>query len=366
LAAHRHQESVRLTLGLHRWLAADDVGKQVVGASTVALVFFCLSGLYLRWPRRLGSLRTWLALDWRQKGRNFLWHLHSVVGTWLLLGYLVMALTGLWWSYGWYREAVNAWAASGTVVEAPATAPGRDRGTPPAFDPDAAFRAFDAQAPAWREATVSFPGDDDTAIEVRYLDASPAHERARNTLALDRWTLAPASHQRYDDGTWRQKVGASMFALHRGSFFGLPGVVLFMLASLLMPLFAVTGWMLYLERRGRQRAARTLAGTMAATPATPAARSTGPGGAGSPILVLHASQTGTAERLAWRTAQDLRAGGIPVEVMPLGRADPARLREPGRVLIVASTFGESQAPDAARAAARRLQTLAPGTLDGLG
>src|SRR5690606_26397533 len=175
-----------------------------------------------------------------------------------------------------------------------------------------------------------------------------------------------ASHQRYDDGTWRQKVGASMFALHRGSFFGLPGVVLFMLASLLMPLFAVTGWMLYLERRGRQRAARTLAGTMAATPATPAARSTGPGGAGSPILVLHASQTGTAERLAWRTAQDLRAGGIPVEVMPLGRADPARLREPGRVLIVASTFGESQAPDAARAAARRLQTLAPGTLDGLG
>src|SRR5690606_17843335 len=122
----RHQEFFRTTMQLHRWLAADDIGKQVVGASTVALVFFCISGLYLRWPRRLGSLRTWLALDWRQKGRNFLWHLHSVVGTWLLLGYLVMALTGLWWSYGWYREAVNAWAASGTVVEAPATAPGRD------------------------------------------------------------------------------------------------------------------------------------------------------------------------------------------------------------------------------------------------
>ena len=47
-----------------------------------------------------------------------------------------------------------------------------------------------------------------------------------------------------------------MFALHRGSFFGLGGVVVFMLASLLMPLFAITGWMLYLDRRRPARRAR--------------------------------------------------------------------------------------------------------------
>src|SRR5690606_12409578 len=91
LGAPRHQEFFRTTMRLHRWLVADGVGKQIVGASTVILVFFCLSGLYLRWPRRWGSLRAWLALDWRQKGRNFLWHLHSVVGTWVLLTYLVMS-----------------------------------------------------------------------------------------------------------------------------------------------------------------------------------------------------------------------------------------------------------------------------------
>ena len=254
----RYQGFFRTTMQLHRWLAVDDIGKQVVGASTVVLVFFCLSGLYLRWPRRLGSLRTWLALDWQRKGRNFLRHLHTIVGTWVLLAYLVMALTGLWWSYGWYREAVNAWAASGEPARPAASAQGggipASRGPPPPVDIAVAWQAFDAVVPEWSTATLSIPADGDP-VSFRYLDADPSHERARNTLDLDRWTLAPVEHERYDGGSLRRKIGSSMFALHRGSFFGTAGVVAFMVASLLMPLFTISGWMLYLDRRRRKRAA---------------------------------------------------------------------------------------------------------------
>jgi sulfite reductase (NADPH) flavoprotein alpha-component len=35
------------------------------------------------------------------------------------------------------------------------------------------------------------------------------------------------------------------------------------------------------------------------------------------VLVAFASQTGTAEQLAWQTAQSLRAGGMVVRVLPL-------------------------------------------------
>src|SRR3546814_10097919 len=156
LGQPRHQAFFRTTMRLHRWLVADDIGKQVVGASTVILVFFCLSGLSLRWPRRWGSARAWLALDWGQKGRNFLWHLHSVVGTWELLTYLVMSLTGLWWSYGWSRDAVNDWAAAGAArAEVPTTA--EDRGEPPPFASDATSPAFLAAAPPWRTPTPPRP-----------------------------------------------------------------------------------------------------------------------------------------------------------------------------------------------------------------
>ena len=345
----RGEPFFRTTMRLHRWLAIDDVGKQIVGFSTIVLVYFCLSGLYLRWPRRWGSLRTWLALDWKQKGRNFLWHLHSVFGTWVLLAYLVMSLTGLWWSFGWYRDAVNTWAGR---QELPEAVPAVERGTPPPFEPGAAWRAFEAAVPHWGEATMRWP-EGDEPVGFRYLDADPAHERARNELRLDRWTLAPDGHLRYDQGSWKQKIGASMFALHRGSFFGTAGVVLFMLASLLMPLFAVTGWMLYLERRKRQRAARALAAQAALPSAT---------GEQSPLLVAFASQTGNAQRLAWQTAGTLAEAGMPVQVKALGQLSTDGLAKAGRVLFVVSTFGESQPPDSARSIARRLRALPPGAL----
>jgi sulfite reductase (NADPH) flavoprotein alpha-component len=50
------------------------------------------------------------------------------------------------------------------------------------------------------------------------------------------------------------KLINSMFMLHSGSFFGAGGWALMMAASLLMPLFAITGWQLYLARRAGKRA----------------------------------------------------------------------------------------------------------------
>lgn len=360
LGEPRHQGFFRTTMQLHRWLVADDIGKQIVGASTVILVFFCLSGLYLRWPRRIGSLRTWLGLDWSQKGRNFLWHLHSITGTWVLVTYLIMSLTGLWWSYGWYRDAVNTWAAGG-AKEAPGVVEALERGPAPAPDIDAAWDAFTTVAPAWSTATLALPRND-KPISVRYLDADPAHERARNEITLDRWTLEPVTHERYDDGSFRQKIGASMFTLHRGSFFGTGGVVVFMLTSLLMPLFAISGWMLYLDRRRRQRAVSASAREASQQPVTPGPSAAGDRGMATattehaPVLVAHASQTGTAEAIAWKTATALREAGCAAEVRPLAALSPAGLVSHGRVLFVASTFGEGDPPDAARAFARELRT----------
>ena len=364
LAKPRHEEFFRTTMQLHRWLVMDEVGKQVVGFSTAALVFFCLSGLYLRWPRRWASPRAWLALDWKQKGRNFLWHLHSIVGTWVLLAYLVMALTGLWWSYDWYRAGIDRLAgmpergepakAAGSKDDGKARAAGRGdtrasdggRDTAAPLDIAANWATFARTVPAWSEATMQWPRDGG-GVQFRYLDVDPAHERASNTLELDPASLAVVRHERYADKPLGQRLGGSMFALHRGSFFGLGGVVVFMLASLLMPLFAITGWMLYLQRRRRQRDARHAAGALPSS-----------AGNGDPVLVAYASQTGTAERIAWQTAADLRAAGLPVEVRTLGSLPPARLASAKHALFIVSTFGDGEAPDTARGFARRMRNTA--------
>lgn len=391
LAAPRGEGFFRTTMQIHRWLAADEIGKQIVGFSTLALVFFCLSGLYLRWPRKWLDWRAWLKLEWAQKGRSFLWHLHSIVGTWVVVAYLVMALTGLFWSYEWYRSGL--YAMTGTPVPAQRGGPsagggakpggdsamrreGSARGVAgsdtapapaPALDLAAAFAAFEAAVPARSTLTLRLPTSAGQPLEFGYQDPDPAHERANNRLVLDAATLAVTAHERYDDKPAGQKIMASIFPLHSGSYFGLPGLVLFALASLAMPLFAVTGWMLYLDRRKKKRAVRRAAAAHGSAPAPGAATAHAPAATqagGDDIVVAHASQTGTAEGLAWQTAGSLQAAGQRVRVLPLATLDAPALAAIPRLLVVASTFGEGEPPDALRAFARRVLT-APAALPGL-
>jgi sulfite reductase (NADPH) flavoprotein alpha-component len=72
-------------------------------------------------------------------------------------------------------------------------------------------------------------------------------------------------------------------------------------------------------------------------------------GAGEPVLVLHATQTGAAEHIAWQTARWLHAGGTPVRVLPLNELDLATLRTARRALFIASTYGDGDSPDGASA-----------------
>ena len=56
---------------LHRYLTLGPFGKQITGACTLMLIFFVLSGLYLRWPKR-HSIKQWFLVKPKLKGRNFI------------------------------------------------------------------------------------------------------------------------------------------------------------------------------------------------------------------------------------------------------------------------------------------------------
>ena len=96
---------------LHRWLMDGNPGdgaifwgKMIVGASTLAFVAILLTGLVVWWPRnrKMLSNRLQIAL---KKGKNRFWYdLHVAGGFYALLLLLAMALTGLTWSFEWYKD----------------------------------------------------------------------------------------------------------------------------------------------------------------------------------------------------------------------------------------------------------------------
>ena len=347
-----------LMFQLHRFLAMGEFGKQITGACTLMLLFFCLSGLYLRWPRNALSWRTWLTFDWAKKGRAFNWDLHAVAGTWCLVFYLLAAVTGLTWSYQWFNNGATALlggAPAGQQGGKPGGGRGERRGPPAqAAEPvpvnyDALWSTVTSIAgPRLATYNLRLPQAAKQPVTVLYLLDDSPHERAMNEIQLDASTGAIRSQKRYADQRLGQQLLTSIYSLHVGSYFGLTGRILMTAASVTMPLFFITGWLLYLDRRRKKRqviAARSGVGTGA--------------GDGDNWLIGFASQSGFAEQLAWQSAGQLQAAGHAVNVQPLASLSSSHLREARHALFVVSTFGDGEAPDSARGFERKLlgQTL---------
>lgn len=332
------QDVFGFILQLHRFLAMGETGRQITGACTLILLFFCLSGLYLRWPRQAANWRAWLTLDWRKKGRSFNWDLHSVFGTWCLLFYLLAALTGLSWSYDWYNQGLTK-----LLSDAPQNERMRKRGPPPAgpapvANYDAIWSTIYSNAgPGLSAYNIRMPAVAGQPAIVYYLLKTSPHDRALNQINLDPATGEVKSHDQYASKTLKSQLLTSIYALHTGSYFGLVGRIILTVSALCMPLFFITGWLLYLDRRRKKRQVRDARKGLDTRPSDAAA-----------WLIGFASQSGFAEQLAWQTAGQLQAAGLPVKVQPLGSVSQDDLLQAQHALFVVSTFGDGEAPDSAR------------------
>ncbi|MCS4510905.1 PepSY domain-containing protein [Xylophilus ampelinus] len=334
---------------LHRWLLLPrDTGKSVTGTLAACLLLLALSGLYLRWPRRPLAWRTWLTFDTRLAGRSFLWGLHSVLGTWALAAYVVFTLSGLYWAFDAVRVPVDRWAGA-PPHRAAAPRPADAGGPPAAPDLASAWISFARIAHGWQLAQWRLPERAGQPVQIFWMGEDAAHDRARNRLHL-RPDGSVLLDERYADLPRGQRFLGAIYPLHLGSYFGLPGRIAMMLAGLCLPLFVITGWMLYLGRRRAARAVRREREALqVAAPGPPSSAA-----AGESVLVAFASQSGRAERLAVRTVAALRAAGAAATLAPVTQLGTERLRHHRRVLLVASTFGEGDPPDMARRFARIL------------
>ena len=336
---------------LHRHLLLPrDAGRIALGILALCLLGLSLSGLYLRWPRRVGDWRAWLKLDFRLKGRSFLWGLHSVVGTWMMVGYVIFTLTGIYWSFDVVRSTVDGWLGVTRVVrEVPGPKPVKGV-KPPPVDLAASWATFEGAAPNWRMAFLRIPERATAPLQIVWTAKDAPHVRARGRMSINQQTGAMLKNEPYAQMTVGGQAQASFYALHVGSFFGMPGRIVMFLCSLALPGFAITGWMLYLNRRKQKRSAAAERKKFAAGGAVTADA--------DPVLLAYASQTGSAERLALQSAAALQAAGVPVHVHSLEKLTPPQLVKYRRALFVASSFGEGEPPDAARRFNRLLHTAA--------
>lgn len=277
LGAPRGEEFFATVRRLHRWLLlpgdSKGYGRQITGFAALGLIVMVLSGLVLRWPRRISSVKMWLKPNLALRGRGLQWSLHAVAGTWVMLIYLVMTLTGLWYSFDWYKDgAVWLFSRPAATVAMPS------KGMPSKPQPSARARTTDAAAPltfdrVWSvflheqgsryvTALLTLPGGAGTVVRIRSWPRDSSHDGARDEFRIDALTGRMVSSEIYDDKPLGERILASVLDIHRGSMLGWPGRLVFALAAALMPLFLVTGVLLYLSRRRHRRLSRPALGQL--------------------------------------------------------------------------------------------------------
>lgn len=347
------RDTLQFIQRLHRNLTAGEFGAQITGASTLMLIFFVLSGLYLRFPKK-HTFKQWFFIKPKLKGRNFIWDLHAVVGTWVVIFYLLFACTGLYWSYDWWRAGM--FKVMGVEQPQRNQQHNEPRNRKHKEEGLSTQQVNTILTQTWtgvnaqigREystLTLNIPKRDDAKVEVSFVDIIPQHERARNQAVYNYQDKQFEKFELYEAKKLNEKIMSSMLPVHRGSFFGSTYQFIAMLASLTMPLFFVTGWMLYLKRRKQKKltqAARQSLGTQQIDPNA------------QPWLITYASQTGVAEQLAWRTATSLQEAQQPTLVKPIQQLTEQDLLQAPQVLFVISTYGTGDAPDLASSFSKKL------------
>ena len=259
---------VLTVMSLHRNLGlalsgnktAGEIGKQIVGASAVAMILLVISGVWLHFPRLRRKFIEAIKPNFKLKKYALFYNLHTSLGTLSAVVYLLICLTGLNWSYSWYNDAVmklfvssqnlpQASAPKAAASKDHAAAFAKEEGKKPATykfsDAQRAYEIFRSSGIEYKEFTLMLASGD--KIGVRYYEPD-APATARPKGASVKLKEGKVAQQKQTDGITVGEFKDANYQLHTGYFFGLAGKILWSLVSLCMALFIFSGFYMTAKR----------------------------------------------------------------------------------------------------------------------
>lgn len=275
---------------LHRWLLGASqsasggmsVGKLLVGTSTLVLVIILITGILMWLTNKHKPLAKSLTISFT-KGWPRFWHdLHVAGGIYATIFLLLIALTGLTWSFSWYRNGFYSLFG----VEASTGAPhptttannsreqgGRSANKRSGHDSVAAGDSTRHRSSAekgrqgahrpspyihWQEIhdrlAESHPGYRQITLSDGSASVVPA---GRNSLRSgDRFDFNPRNGEitgskPYSEQDKSTKMRSAIYTVHVGSWGGMLTRIITFLAALLGATLPLTGYYLWIKKRTR-------------------------------------------------------------------------------------------------------------------
>lgn len=240
----------RTVFRLHRWLLDSQTdgkifwGKTIVGISTLLFMLSLLTGIFIWWPRNRKALGKSLCIKTRKGTRTFLYSLHVAGGMYAVLLLLAMGLTGLTWSFPWYRTAFyQLFGASAT------SQPNNQTDKKQRAKLDTAHWEV-----VYQELWMRQPNCSHISIYNGY--ATITKKAWGNQRASDRYDFRPdngeiTQYTPYESTSRNSKLRGWIYSLHVGNWGGWFSKILTFLAALFGASLPLTGYYLWIKRLAR-------------------------------------------------------------------------------------------------------------------
>ena len=260
---------------MHRWLL-DSMkqdggifwGKMIVGTSTLMFVFVLISGVVVWWPRTRKALKNSLKIVANKGWRRFWYDLHVAGGMYALVFLLAMALTGLTWSFQWYRTGfyktfgveVQPSMGHGNAAANSTAKGGKREGKPEGREGRGAHRY--SPYTNWQQVyeQLAEANPDYKQISVSDGSASVAVPRFGNQRGTDRYKFNPRNDEitettLYKDLDNSGKIRGWIYSVHVGSWGGMLTRILTFVAALIGASLPLTGYYLWIRKKIKRRPA---------------------------------------------------------------------------------------------------------------
>ena len=259
---------------LHRWLLdsmkpdSEGIfwGRVIVGTSTLLFVCILLTGLFLWWPKKLKGIGKRLKISLRQGRQRLFTDLHTVGGVYVFVLLLAMAMTGLTWSFEWYRTGFyKVFGAEMAEAGKGDKGPKKDKRKDVPREEGAEQTKLPASYIYWEEVVsyvIEVSEADYTEItvkdgEVEVPLAGLGNSRAADSFRFDKKTGQVTEYKAYREVKRDKKLRGWIYSVHTGAWGGLFTRICYVLAALFGASLPLTGYYIFYQRKwGKKRKAK--------------------------------------------------------------------------------------------------------------
>ncbi len=259
----------------HRWLLLDkvetpildsmsnqDLGRLINGIATSLFLLGVLTGIFLWLPKKAKNWKQGLTVKWSGNWKRINHDLHNTLAFYSLISLFIMAVTGPFWSFGWYK---TGWQKTWDTYQAPKeepkansaqeTEPIQDSLPQPA-DPvvslDELLALANQQLPYEGNVRFTLPEDADGDIGVSKSRIGFFARAGADQLKVIPATLEVKETILFGELPVRQQIGKSVKALHTGEIFGQLTKFLWFIACAVATSLPITGTLIWWNKRSKK------------------------------------------------------------------------------------------------------------------